>query len=514
MTLGSMSFLLLLNAPTATKIEVTGLRLEDQDSLLKMITGELQRGTVVFNERIAVDELAKWEKQLSFKEFLDYQNPSILESESFDLYNQYKDKFLKSQLEAFYEEHKKEAWFMERYSHAGIEKYELVELEQLVERSQKFNQSLKEGKFANLNLSFTNSADNEKIKEQEESWSDNEEDKADSLKEIHKEGLCGVTPNAKNILLVKNIPASITNQQIMEMCQKCPGLEHVSFGEISVGKKLQRMAWLVFSDDIDMTGVYQMMESAKSDEFQLNFAIHKSGSLKVRSSGEPFDSEERLRKDWKMVKEIVQAFDARSKLEDKFSFNEEINQDSPIESIKKELDLAITYLRFVHLYCYYCGLQASSYEDLIKNCGNIHLRKVKDDSIAKSNVTKIVDSNNQVTLKRLGQHFVQSFAKNSDSEVMKLVFQLEDEKYKCLLCNKLFKAPEFVSKHIKLKHPEKMEDIEAECAFFNNFLKNPCSVSIPELNFSTEEQMKEDYQSLASKRQAPVRPPPREYLFI
>jgi len=35
-----------------------------------------------------------------------------------------------------------------------------------------------------------------------------------------------------------------------------------------------------------------------------------------------------------------------------------------------------------------------------------------------------------------------------------LIKQEEASKYRCKECNKLFKAPEFVIKHIAVKHPE------------------------------------------------------------
>lgn len=51
--------------------------------------------------------------------------------------------------------------------------------------------------------------------------------------------------------------------------------------------------------------------------------------------------------------------------------------DSPptIDAVKKELDLLITYLRRVHMMCYYCGLECDSKEDLDRKCMEPHCRK-------------------------------------------------------------------------------------------------------------------------------------------
>jgi hypothetical protein len=53
---------------------------------------------------------------------------------------------------------------------------------------------------------------------------------------------------------------------------------------------------------------------------------------------------------------------------------------SSIAHIKKKLDLLITYLRRVHMMCYYCGLECDSMEDLDRKCMEPHCRKSVDDT--------------------------------------------------------------------------------------------------------------------------------------
>ena len=49
-----------------------------------------------------------------------------------------------------------------------------------------------------------------------------------------------------------------------------------------------------------------------------------------------------------------------------------------------------------------------------------------------------------------------------------MIKQEEASKYRCKECNKLFKAPEFVIKHIAVKHPEvlnpKLEEVSGRLA--------------------------------------------------
>lgn len=42
-----------------------------------------------------------------------------------------------------------------------------------------------------------------------------------------------------------------------------------------------------------------------------------------------------------------------------------------------------------------------------------------------------------------------------DEQVAKLICKVQEAKFRCSICTKLFKGPEFVDKHIRLKRPEK-----------------------------------------------------------
>ena len=54
-----------------------------------------------------------------------------------------------------------------------------------------------------------------------------------------------------------------------------------------------------------------------------------------------------------------------------------------------------------------------------------------------------------------------------------LIRQEEESKYRCKECSKLFKAPEFVVKHVTTKHPETVKPKLDEYAVFNNFVVDP-----------------------------------------
>ena len=50
--------------------------------------------------------------------------------------------------------------------------------------------------------------------------------------------------------------------------------------------------------------------------------------------------------------------------------------------------------------------------------------------------------------------------------------QLSADKWLCAVCSKKFVSSDFVKKHIQTRHPERLEQIAAECEFFNNYVRD------------------------------------------
>lgn len=48
------------------------------------------------------------------------------------------------------------------------------------------------------------------------------------------------------------------------------------------------------------------------------------------------------------------------------------------------------------------------------------------------------------------------------------VKKLEDEKYRCSFCNKLFRGDEFVRKHINLKHDGPLKEAKQKVQYNSN----------------------------------------------
>jgi len=145
------------------------------------------------------------------------------------------------------------------------------------------------------------------------------------------------------------------------------------------------------------------------------------------------------------------------------------------------------YLRSVHFVCYYCGEEFDDEDDIRRRCGTVHIRgrakpesvdaptkekaltwsQILDDRI--KNIVQTRQNPDVYTGKVLAEQALDEYYKEQ-------VKKLEDEKYRCAVCNKLFRGDEFVRKHIVLKHVDSLNEAKQkglEEQFFLNYWNDP-----------------------------------------
>lgn len=159
---------------------------------------------------------------------------------------------------------------------------------------------------------------------------------------------------------------------------------------------------------------------------------------------------------------------------------------------QQQLDLYLLYLRRVHALCLYCGEEYDDERMLASKCGPQHLRSAKqlsrDDSdnnlnymgsknfeekyvnAAQTRLRKgpklVTPPDEDQILKDMKQHYAQS-----------KTVEVAAQKFKCKLCDKMFKGPEFVHKHIFNKHEdalnEKFNKVRYDELMKENYLSDP-----------------------------------------
>lgn len=154
----------------------------------------------------------------------------------------------------------------------------------------------------------------------------------------------------------------------------------------------------------------------------------------------------------------------------KLSENNEQNQyDNISDSINKTsfLDLMIIFLRKVFNFCFYCGVEYENEKQLVTKCGINHIRSNKtniNQIDTKSTSLKSV-SNNLISY--IEKHSSSSLSLDYDSELSNRrsdylknnIHELEEDKFKCKLCPKMFKGFQFIKNHVLNKHSDDIYEV-------------------------------------------------------
>ena len=156
---------------------------------------------------------------------------------------------------------------------------------------------------------------------------------------------------------------------------------------------------------------------------------------------------------------------------------ESLKQVTSERSNAQKLDTLVTHLRLHHHICFYCGFEAACREELVQRCGQVHLRgNISDDQIvieqrAFNNETNLHDK--RVT--KLIHTLAVSLPPITLDEFLEAhhMLTLDASRFGCRHCTKLFKAPEFVVKHLQSKHPELEHVLKEELCYLNRMLARP-----------------------------------------
>lgn len=153
------------------------------------------------------------------------------------------------------------------------------------------------------------------------------------------------------------------------------------------------------------------------------------------------------------------------------------SNESDANSVRDELigklTYMIEYLNYVHNYDYFSGLETSSPEDHARNLISNRRGEIPRNAVDSWIINLDAQINYRIdpaaceslVLKRGGK----SMENQIEKRISTAVRNESDSKFRCLECQKLFKADEFVRKHVRTKHPSVVEEECESVSFFNNF---------------------------------------------
>ncbi|KAI8983500.1 hypothetical protein BDB01DRAFT_791017 [Pilobolus umbonatus] len=476
--------------------------------------------------RFTIDPL-QLDYLVSFKQFYEYTKRTasrrIDDDDMQKRYANYKEKFAARQLAQFFIANKDKEWFQEKYHPTlSIPRYEDIKLRRKRYLRQ-FLDELQKGEYDAVQYDQSSQtsvgAPNTLITEDPSDEPD--------VGDLSNEAV--LNDNDGNIeyepqLVIKTVPPTISREKILEMCRAVDGFDYLSLSEPGPNKKFHRIGWIKFKEGTDMKKVFDQLDNKKVDDFIFHFAMNRKNITQTRTPRIALDisnTKERLRKDLEQAKELSLALEAilgedikglkavesraqkvieehERQMSSKKEEGEETlsNDDEVLDrwNIKKRLDMIITYLRHVHMYCYYCGLECDSAEELSRKCSEPHYRAllqrrqeepVDSKTAAKTErgiaqwvrnldqkISMKVHTPDDRELKKLGGRIMQA---EIDEFIKEHVLKEHESKYKCQVgeCSKAFKGFDYVEKHIVTKHAEEIERIKLEVEYYNNYVCDP-----------------------------------------
>ncbi|CAJ0625334.1 8356_t:CDS:10 [Entrophospora sp. SA101] len=397
-----------------------------------------------------------------FSDFMQYTNPKSRpgDEELHKKYNEYKEAFAVKQLKTFFEAHQKEEWFLEKYHPKYMEPRIAITKELKKKQYEQFISDLKEGLLDSIN-------NDAKL-----------DIKIESNEDSHR-------------LFIKSVSPNIPRQKIEEMCKEIPGFKYLALSEPNPQKKFHRLGWIVFEEDTDMDSAYEKLNEKKN----------QSGPVRNRITPEIANTPERLKKDLISAQKLIEkldndvdsnTFDGSKLIKQRIGVFLKNEDPEEINTVKKTLDMYIEYLRRVHLFCYYCGSESDSIEELSRKCPGRHLRSLvgtdtknpskntKDKQVNATQWQKTLE--NKIAYKTEPWKFEEEVEKQGGQSIQQVLDKFYQEnvievdpgrKFKCNLCSKLFKGADFVKKHIDYKHNAKIDVTTNEIKFYNNYVLDP-----------------------------------------
>ena len=293
-----------------------------------------------------------------------------------------------------------------------------------------------------------------------------------------------VVDKAPNTLFIKNVPPFLGRMQLTELFETIPGFKLLMLSDPNPAKRFARYGWIKFEEGTDVSEIMQKLNYTKLKDFEIHLVLHRDQENVPHIGHEIHSAPERIRLDLTKAIELTKTIDRVRGLECPFSVPDPAELSN--EECRKALDKYIAYLRHGHLICFYCGMMYESDEGLFRKCGSIHLR-AKPMNIGSGGANPEIlppawiknyeqRLDNLIKYQLSDEEMKKYGSRDETAELEEFcrehTIQIEAEKFRCSLCSKLFRASEFVHKHLHLKHEEELQKLKEDIEYFNNYLRD------------------------------------------
>lgn len=289
--------------------------------------------------------------------------------------------------------------------------------------------------------------------------------------------VCIQHPCGLRQLYINNIPPNASSADLLGVIrQSVPHAKSMVLSNPVPSKGFTRSGWLTLDPmDPDIDDSYPEVRLLDGLVFSASpLSVYPKDKYKrIKLVSGKFGSAERVKKDLWISQELITSMNVSRNI----AFD--LSEFARIKDEKQRLDLQIMFLRIVHWVCYYSAYEAACPEELVRHCGDIVLRDSNDSEDSDDDDLSVFDKKIQLLIDRGYRSLGLRPVSIEERLEEKFVQQLEKEKFKCTECAKLFKGPEFVVKHLKLKHEDMVTKESSSLILLNQVIELPHFLLIP-----------------------------------
>lgn len=331
-------------------------------------------------------------------------------------------------------------------------------------------------------------------------------DPCDRLEAHRKEALKRAQTHTRySSIFMRSLPPTISRQDISNMCKKFDGFIRVAFSHPQ-DDRFYRRCWVTFDATVNIKDICWNLNNIRLKDVELNPVVNRDLTRRCRPMSSLANHNTIMKADINNLISLINKFDRKFDLYPTGEVNaivssaEKYLEDNPVEDDPKNVDeiqlcydknlaaladVLTLYLRLVHSVDYYNHSEYRNEDEMPNRCGIIHVRGEPPSNPImpfemNDYVKKFAEKCNQILSEglRLEPEKVKGLGqKDEEDEIKKFIEvntqQLGPEKYLCPISGKKFKGPEFVKKHILVKHTDKVDAVRNEVKFFNQYLADP-----------------------------------------
>ncbi len=454
-----------------------------------------------------------------FKEFLinlNSENSNKNDDEIEKEYNEYKNRYINRLKTNFYNKHKDDEWFNEKFDPIKFNKIKNI-FENLYQNLYKnFEENYKNNNFNLIDFDFNeniekqinednnnffifkiykeifnieknefeeielnsnnkennnneNKNNNEKDNNNNNNINHNNQEKYEKIISKYYSSPFYLFNINNNSLFIQYLPYNVSFLSLHSIIKELPGLIFISISEPLKKDDYSRFIWLNFDNEKNVTNaleklnLYEINENyilnvVKSNKFPLRkiklFPVYVNNN----NNENDFIEEDEI----KNCEEIIKKFDLLRNIK----FNVILNEKEKINNKKKYFDLMILYLRKIHGFCYYCVKYFYDEKNLDYKCDSVHLRNIiiNNNDIENINLYKKIFNENV-------KNFIENFDKNfndfenfdekfieenfnnlKEKNFNENIHQNSENEFECGVCGKFFENKEYIEKHFNKFH--------------------------------------------------------------